>query len=308
VPPLLVLCGYLLLAAAMFRFWNLSPLTHTLGAGHGDPGLFVWMLRWTPFAVEHGHSPFDTSYLNAPRGVNLLWNTSMILPGVLLAPITLSAGPVATFNLLLTLAPALSAFAAYAAIRRWVPGHVAAALGGLVYGFSPYMRGHSAGHLQLTLAVLPPIVLLLIDDLLVRQRHRAWLDGALLGAVAAAQLLTGEELLATTALMALIVLAILLVCWPTRVRAHAPYALRGLGVAALTCLALTALPLSVQFAGPWRYTGPATGATGRLVSDLTGFLVPGPLQVLSTPASIQFMERQPSNHAEQTAYLKKFAV
>src|SRR3954452_5850667 len=301
--PFLALVGYLLLALLMFRAWSFSPGTHTLGAGHGDPALFAWMLRWIPFAVESGHTPFVTGYLNAPQGVNLLWNTSVILPGLLLAPVTLAAGPLVTFNLLLTLGPALSAFAAYAAIRRWVPGHVAAALGGLVYGFSPYMRGHSLGHLHLVLAVLPPVMLLLADDILVRQRRRAWVDGVLLGTVAAAQLLTGEELLATTALTAFVVLLILLACWPRQARAHAPYALRGLGVAALTCLALTALPLSVQLAGPWRYTGPASGATGRLVSDLTGFVVPGPLQVLSTPASTKFVQRQPSNHAEQTAYL-----
>jgi hypothetical protein len=298
---LLVPCGYLLLAAAMFRFWNLAPFTNTLGGGHGDPAVFLWMLRWAPFAVEHGHNPFVTGYLNAPQGVNLLWNTSILLPGLLLAPITLLVGPVAALNSLLALGPALSAFAAYVAIRRWVPGH-AAALGGLVYGFSPYMRGHS-GHVNLTLAILPPLLLLLVDDILVRQQRRAWVAGSLLGAVAATQLLTGEELLATTALTALVVLVVLVLCWPTRAWAHAPHALRGLGVAALTCLALTALPLFLQFAGPWRYTGPASGATGRLVSDLTGFVVPGPLQALGTPAATQLLQRQPSNYAEQTAYL-----
>jgi hypothetical protein len=54
------------------------------------------MLRWTPFALEHGHNPFVTGHLNAPYGVNLLWNTSLLLPGLLFAPVTRTFGPVAT--------------------------------------------------------------------------------------------------------------------------------------------------------------------------------------------------------------------
>jgi hypothetical protein len=44
-------------------------------------------------------------------------------------------GPVLTFNVVLVLANGLSAWAAYLAIQRYVAGHLAAAIGGLVFGF-----------------------------------------------------------------------------------------------------------------------------------------------------------------------------
>jgi hypothetical protein len=147
---LLMLPAFLGLAALLLGpIWT-SPTTRTLGAGTGDPGVFAWFLRWTPFAVGRQISPFFSDYLNHPDGINLMWNTWVPLPGLLLSPLTLTFGPVLTFNVLLALAYGLSAWSAYLAIHRYVPSHGAAAVGGLVYGFSPAMIGHSH-HLNLIL-------------------------------------------------------------------------------------------------------------------------------------------------------------
>ena len=78
------------------------------------------------------------------------------------------------------------------------PGHLAAAVGGLVYGFSPAVRGQSH-HLHMSLAFLVPLMLLALHEIVVRQRRSPWLVGAGLGLMAGAQLLIGEELLAMTA-------------------------------------------------------------------------------------------------------------
>jgi hypothetical protein len=86
-----------------------------------------------PFALEGGHDLLVTHHLNYPDGVNLMWNTALVLPGLALGPLTTRLGPVWSFNLLLVLAYSLSAWCAYLAIRRFVPGHLAAAVGGLVY-------------------------------------------------------------------------------------------------------------------------------------------------------------------------------
>src|SRR5439155_15851733 len=93
------------------------------------------------------------------------------------------------------------AFVAYVAIRR-ITGSVPGALvGGAVYGFSPFMLVHGLGHAQLIIALFPPLVLLLLHDLGTGRRSPRS-AGLLLGAAAAAQLLTGEEILAMTALTA----------------------------------------------------------------------------------------------------------
>jgi hypothetical protein len=232
-----------------------------------------------------------------------MWNTSLLLPGLLLAPVTLLWGPVLTYNILLTVAVGGSAWTAYLAVRRFVPSHLAAAAGGLVYGFSPYMRAESLGHVNLTLVLLPPLLLLSVHDILVRQRRRAWIDGALLGLLAAAQVLTGEEVLATTALTGGLLLVLLLVSYPRSIRSHAPYALRAVAVAAVVFAALVVVPLWNQFFGPYRYYGPASAGVDRYVNDLYTFVVPSNQQVLSTQASAELAASLPGNAAERTGYL-----
>jgi hypothetical protein len=300
--PALVLVVYLVLAAVLFRGWQLAPATNTLAHGRGEVPFYTWVLRWVPFALGQGHNPFVTGYLNAPDGVNLMWNTSLILPALLLAPVTLLWGPVLTYNILLTVAVGGSAWTAYLAFRRFVRTDLAAAAGGLVYGFSPYMRAESVGHVNLTLVLFPPLLLLLVHDIVVRQHRRAWVQGGLLGLLAAAQFLTGEEVLATTAITGAVLMLLLMVSFPRRIRSHAPHALRAFGVAAVVCAVLLALPLWYQFRGPHRYYGPASPVAFRYVNDLYTFVVPSQ-QVLSTPASAELAARLPGNAAERTGYL-----
>jgi hypothetical protein len=95
-----------------------------------------------------------------------------------------------TANTLYTLALALSAWVASIAFHRYVGSYPAALLGGLVYGFSPAMIAQSSSHLHLTLgAVLPPLLLLVLDDLLVGLRRHRVHSGALLGLGTAAVVL-----------------------------------------------------------------------------------------------------------------------
>ena len=101
---------FLALAVWMFApAWS-APTTTTLGGGAGDPAIFMWFLRRMPFALEHGHDLLVTHHLNHPEGVNLMWNASLPLPGLLLAPVTVTRGPVLGLNLLLVLAYGFSAW------------------------------------------------------------------------------------------------------------------------------------------------------------------------------------------------------
>ena len=139
----------------------------------------------------------------------MLWNTSVPLLGLLASPITLIVSPVVAFNALMTLGLALSAWVMYLVARRWV-GTGPAVVAGLLYGFGPPMIGASLGHLHLIVAIFPPLVLVLLDDLLVRRRSPLR-TGLLLGLAAAAQFFIGSELLTTTVIVAalgLVVLAI----------------------------------------------------------------------------------------------------
>jgi hypothetical protein len=288
-PPVLALLGFLALAVWLLGSTWRSPTTRTLGGALGDPGVFTWFLRWTPFAVGRQISPFYSDWLNHPDGVNLMWNTWVPLPGLLLAPLTHAFGPVLSLNVLLTLGYGLSAWSAYLAIRRYVPNHGAAAAGGLVYGFSPAMIAH-AHHPNLILVFLLPWLFVLVDEAVVRQRWSpVWL-GVVLGLVAAAQLLIGEELLVGAGLLAAVLVVVLAATHPRQVPGRAGYAAAVVAVSLLVFAPLAYLPLRAQLTGPARVHSDIT-PEARGSSDLLAVITPSRLLAIAPEAAIRLGDR-----------------
>ncbi|AEH08007.1 hypothetical protein [Candidatus Protofrankia datiscae] len=268
--------------------------------GGGDAVLFSWYLGWTPYALTHGLNPFVTQFLNAPDGVNIMWSTGVPLLGVLAAPITMLAGPLVTFHVLTTLAPALSGWAMFLAVRRWTAA-LPAAVAGLLYGFGPYLIGASYGHLHLSFVPFPPILLLLMDDLLVRQRNIRR-TGVLLGVAVAAQALISEEVLATSAVVAVVAIAILCLQYRDQVRARAGAAIRGLAICAGVAAAALAWPLATQFFGPQRVHG-SIQPPDVAVSDLLTFVTPTPLQAFGPDFAVRESLTFTGNAVEVSGYL-----
>lgn len=297
-----LLC-YTALAFLLFHNAWRAPLRRNIGFS-ADPQQFMWFLGWMAYALGHAHNPLISHAVDYPSGVNLMWNTSILLPSALLAPVTAWLGPIFSYNVLVTLALPLSAWCAFLAMRRWVSGQFAAALGGLVYGFSPELTGQAQSHPQVIVALAPPLALLLLDDLLVRQRRSAVLTGALLGVVGAAQLLTGEELLATTGVAAVLGILLLLVLTPRRghVMARMRFALPGLFSAGAVFLALAAWPLLVQFRGPQRLHGVLHYGI-PYASDLLNFVVPSSTQQVAPPGALAISQRFIASASEQNAYV-----
>jgi hypothetical protein len=287
--PVLVLAGCLALAVWLLGATWRAPTTWTLGGGLGDPGVFIWFLRWTPFAAGRHISPFWSDWLNHPDGVNLMWNTWVPLPGLLLAPLTHAFGPVLSLNVLLTLAYGLSAWSAYLAIRRYVPNHGAAAAGGLVYGFSPAMLAH-AHHPNLILVFLLPWLFVLVDEVVVRQRYSpVWL-GVALGLVATAQLLIGEELLVGTGLLAGVLVVVLALLYPREVPGRVGRALAAVGVSLLVFAPLAYLPVKAQLTAPARVHSDIT-PEHRGSSDLLAVVTPNRLSAIAPAAAIRLGDR-----------------
>lgn len=240
--------------------------------GRGDEVLESWYLDWVPWAITHGHNPLFTTYVDYPLGVNVMWNTSLPLLGVLGAPIGWLFGARAEYHVWLTLGVALSAFFAYLFARRrvgWLPAVVA----GTLYGFSPFVLYQSTGHLHESVAVAPPLLLMLLDDLLVRRTRSPVKAGAYLGLLVAAQVLVGEELTATMLLMAPIALAILALLNLQHLRASLRLLVVAVTVAVPVALVLLAYPLYVQFFGAQRLQG-AVQVTNFYVTDLANLVVP----------------------------------
>jgi hypothetical protein len=302
----LVVGLYLLAAFALTgRLWA-DPAGRMVAYNPGDINLFAWFMRYSATAVSHGRLPaLVTTGLNAPQGINLMWNTAALLPGVLLAPVTLLAGPQTSLTILLTVGFAGSAASLFWVLRRWGAGLVAAGLGGAVYGFSPALLAAGIGHFHLQFAVLPPLI---IDALLriLTGRGRAVLAGLGLGLLVAAQVFTGEELLADTAVAAAVIVAVLILGHPravvTAIRTRIWAISSGLGVAvgvtALTC----GYALWVQFRGPLVSHG-----SPWVVSDFHNypyaFVTPSGALLFHTSASAAAAGAYPEPMPEYLAYL-----
>ncbi len=275
-PPrqdLLALGAFAVLTVLLFRGAWRSPTTTWIGEA-GDPPLFMWFLRWMPHALAHGQNPLFTHHINYPDGVNLMWNTAIPLLSLLAAPFTLTLGPVLTYNLLVTSCVALSGWCAYLMLRRYVASRAAAFAGGLLYGFSPYVYAQAHEHMNLAAAFVPPLMFLLLDDILVRQRRPAILDGLLLAALTFVQLMISEEVLATQALVATVGLVLLMLFHSDQVRAHARHGVTALGVGAVGALVLAAFPLLFQFYGPGSVRTGALWGPDTFVTDLFGLVIP----------------------------------
>jgi hypothetical protein len=263
----LALIVYLLLAVAVFSSTWVNPAGSWIGSTK-DPQLFIWYLGWVP----HGQSLF-TDHLSYPDGVNLMWNTSMVFPALVLWPVTALFGPVVAYNVLVTAGVALSAWFCFLAAQRFIDRLFPCFVAGLVYGFSTALLAQALGHPHVMVALFPPIALILGHEILVRRRLHPAMAGALAGAAAAAQLLTGEELLAMTLLVAAIGAALLALMHRDQARASMPYVAKTTGVALAVFAVLAAYPLWFQFFGAQRASG-SLQPPDVYVSDLLAFIVP----------------------------------
>ena len=250
---------------------------------YGDPSQMVWFFGWTAHALATGHNPFFSAAANAPYGLNLAQMTSAPLLGVLFAPLTLLAGPTASVTACFVLAMPLSAAAAYVVLRRWKVWAPAAALGGLAFGFSPYMVNEGSQHLNLVFLPLVPLIVATLVELFNRPRHPLrW--GAALGVLAAAQYFISSEMLALTVLMSVIGL---MICGayraqtkPGELRSTITPAIRGVAIAVGVSLVLLAYPIWFGFAGPHHYTGQTWPEALAYDAHLSAFVAPTPLQLV----------------------------
>jgi hypothetical protein len=236
-----------------FGMW-LDPQHRVVAHNQGDQSLFEWLLGYAAYSPTHGTNPWYTTLLNYPTGANLAVNTSMVVVGLLLAPVTLTLGAPVSFLVVLTVNLVLTPFAWYFVLSRYlVRTRAAAVLGGLFCGWAPGIVSHANAHLNFSAQYLVPFVVLGVLRL---REPRGWLRNAvLLGGLVALAYSIGAELVFFVALAC----AVFVVAWAAMNRSAArtavPVFLRGGAVAAGVTAVLLAYPLYLQFAGPQRYHG-----------------------------------------------------
>ncbi|MGD0882199.1 MAG: hypothetical protein ABSB09_11590 [Acidimicrobiales bacterium] len=246
---------YLVLAVALWwGVWSGHPTT-TATCGCGDTSILTWFMEWPAYALTHGDPLFFATRALHPQGINIPANTSFLAISLPLTPVTWLFGPVAALNVAATLAPVAGALSARALLLRWTSWQPAAFLAGLFYGFSPFVIENLAlEHVEFATLVVPPLLFVCLDELLVRQRGRAWPWGLALGGLCAVQFFVSSEVLAMCVLAAVIATVLLifagLVRSPAEVARRWRHAGKGLVVASATAVVLLAYPAWYAVAGP----------------------------------------------------------
>ena len=258
-----------------WHVWSGHP-DSSLTCGCGDPAQQVWFTAWPAYAIAHLHSLIFSGAVNVPDGANLLSNTSGTLVGMVLSPVTRTAGPIAATNVALTLAPALSAWACFVALRplvRWRPGAV---VGGLVFGYSSaVVTSLMLGHVSVTVLVVPPLLFTLLHEIVIRQEHAVLTDGLALAALLVVQFFISPEVWVMCVLLAVVGIAAVAVVGWRQVRIRSPHALPALALGSGIAAVLLAYPAWFGIAGPQAVTGvlfPLAPVSGV---PLSGLILPG---------------------------------
>lgn len=266
-----------------------------------DPITFVWLLHWWPFAIAHHLNPFISNFVWFPEGFNLMWATSVPLPALLVLPLTISFGPVVSYDVLTILAPAVAAWTAFFLLRDLTRHWFVSLLGGYLFGFSSYEIGHLLGHLNLDQIFLVPIAVLLgVQRFQMRISRLQFIS--LLTVVLTVQFGCSIEILATLCVSAAASWASFYVFF----RPGQRRILRSLAVevwlAAFASLVLTSPMLFYLQKGSSEFPDRVFSPT-QFSADLLNYVVPTIMSRFGSTEMAFVSHRFTSNVSEQGAYL-----
>jgi hypothetical protein len=233
----LILIAVYLIAGIALTWPDATYLTNGHLPAVRDIAGYVWDLWWTAHQVAHLGNPWFTSKMAAPVGIQLGYDTTMPLAGLIMTPVTLIFGPAASYSLLTIVLPGLLCYVMFRAARLWLngPGAVAA---GAFFGLSSMMAWQEWFHLNIALgALFLPMTL----EAAVRFRRRSGLrQGVVLGVVLGASLLVNQE---STVMAGLLAIAALVPWLVTRVDAAR---IRALAAGAVVAVLVASPQLAVM--------------------------------------------------------------
>ncbi|MEH1058207.1 hypothetical protein V6U89_23730 [Micromonospora sp. CPCC 206171] len=236
-----------------------------------DHSWFEWLFQHGAYSVRHLENPLFSARQNAPDGVNMMANTSLLGMTLPLAPVTLLFGPQVTYALYLGGALAATAGTSYWMLsRHLVRSRAAAFVGGAFLGFAPGIVHHANGQPNFVSNFLLPVIVARVLRLGEPGRWRR--DGVVLGLLVAYQIFINEEMLLLTALACLVAVLAYVVQRPRTARARVGGFLASLGLGGGLALLLTAYPIWYQFNGPQSYRGLQGGVFHNWGEDLMAFV------------------------------------
>ena len=274
--------------------------TWYIGRGPDSPQL-IWFLAWWAYAITHRLNPFATKLLFAPVGSSLAWATIVPLAAVAALPITWSLGPVAAYNILCLLAPALAGWSAFVLCRWITHSYWPSIVGGWVFGFSSYIVSALLTHLDVGLVFPIPLAVWLV----LRRLHDDIAPGRFVAGLAillAAQFLFFAEVAASATLAGAIAFALALAFTDANIRRRLWELVPSIGAAYAIAAIMVSPYLYYMFA-----FGHSVGSVldpTLLGADLVSFVIPTAINELGRPAFLgAISSTYLATLAETTSYL-----
>lgn len=274
---------------------------HVSAGGLGDNLHWINFLAWTPHALSHLQNPLYTEALDYPHGVNLAWNTSAPLAGVLMWPVTATAGPVVAYNGFVLLAVTLDGWCTYLWLHRHTRSAVAALLGALVVILGPWIPTHIV-HLNLLGFWFLPLMFIAAEKIIATAGSSRTRWAVLFALAAAGQFYVSAEVLALGFIAIAVALLIALLLSDREARRRAPAILAHLGLAAVVFIALAGPFVLYQLFGPYPIHGSVQPAN-TFVADLENFVIPSAVTWLWPQSATRTVAQSWTGFGEATAFI-----
>ncbi len=296
--------AFLFYSVLSFLFFGRGLVGHFstcyVGRGPDSPQL-IWYLAWWAYAIAHRINPFATKLLFAPVGASLAWATIVPLAAVAALPVTWSSGPVAAYNVLCLLAPALAGWSAFV-LCRWVThSYWPSIAGGWVFGFSSYIVAALLTHLDVALVFPVPLAVWLV----LRRLHDDIALGRFVTGLAiliAAQFLFFAEVAASATFAGAIAFTLALAFTDADTRRGLWELVQPIG-AAYAIAAIIVSPYLYYMFAFGHSAGPVLDPT-LLGADLVSFLIPTAIHELGRPVLLgAISSTYLATLAETTSYL-----
>ena len=204
-------------------------------------------------------------------------------------------------NFLISFSFFASCVAGYCFVRHWTSWRPAAFFGGLLFGFSPYVVSAGVAHLRTMFVALVPLIFIVLDEILVRQRFSPRLLGVCLAVLLVLQYFISTEVLAMAGVMALIAARDCRAFNINQVRPHLVHALPALAIGFGIAAVVLVYPVLYSVHGPQHATQQIP--SGHYQSDLLSAVLPTSNQLIAPTGATAISDHFAGDLAENGGYL-----
>lgn len=231
----------------------------------------------------------------------MAWATALPSAALIMAPITMTWGANASFNILALLALPLSATTCFYLVHRITKRFFPSLLSGYIFGFSSYELAQLMYHANLYLTFLLPLAILLFIARTQQSISRAWFT-SLMVPIVAIQFGLSKEILATFSVFSIVSIVAFYIFSDKEQRSH---------LISTSYDTLASLIISIFLLSPYIYylaTGlrrlPAViHSPTYYSSDLLNYIIPTPVTRLGRYIFSNIAHRFTGNYGEQDAYM-----